>query len=99
MCIRDRVTVYGLMSLKRRKTDPVRLVLAGSAVSIFLSSLSQAVSIFYHIGYDLTFWTAGGVAGIRLHQLLLAGPVILAGLLAAAVLSGRVSMLSLGRCV
>lgn len=90
------VTVYGLMSLKRRKTDPVRLVLAGSAVSIFLSSLSQAVSIFYRIGYDLTFWTAGGVAGIRLHQLLLAGPVILAGLLAAAVLSGRVSMLSLG---
>ena len=90
------VTVYGLMSLKRRKTDPVRLVLAGSAVSIFLSSLSQAVSIFCHIGYDLTFWTAGGVAGIRLHQLLLAGPVILAGLLAAAVLSGRVSMLSLG---
>lgn len=57
------VTVYGLMSLKRRKTDPVRLVLAGSAVSIFLSSLSQAVSIFCHIGYDLTFWTAGGVAG------------------------------------
>lgn len=65
-------------------------------MSIFLSSLSQAVSIFCHIGYDLTFWTAGGVAGIRLHQLLLAGPVILAGLLAAAVLSGRVSMLSLG---
>ena len=88
--------VYGLMSLKRRKTDPVRLVLAGSAVSIFLSSLSQGVSIFYNIGYDLTFWTAGGVAGIRTRQLQLAGPVILAGLLAALALSGRVSMLSLG---
>lgn len=88
--------VYGLMSLKRRKTDPVRLVLAGSAVSIFLSSLSQGVSIFYNIGYALTFWTAGGVAGIRTRQLQLAGPVILAGLLAALALSGRVSMLSLG---
>lgn len=35
------VVVYGLMSIKHRKLDPVRLVLAGSAVSVFLSSLSQ----------------------------------------------------------
>ena len=73
----------------------VRLVLAGSAVSIFLSSLSQAVSIFCHIGYDLTFWTAGGGCDPP-SSAFSAGPVILAGLLAAAVLSGRVSMLSLG---
>ena len=57
--------VYLLMSLKYRKLDPVRLVLAGSAVSMFLSSISQAVSIYFNIGYSLTFWTAGGVAGIR----------------------------------
>ncbi|MCR2023318.1 iron ABC transporter permease, partial [Blautia pseudococcoides] len=88
--------VYGLMSLKRRRLDPVRLVLAGSAVSIFLSSLSQAVAILCKIGYDLTFWTAGGVAGIRAKQLVFAGPVILFGLAAAAFLSGRVSLLSLG---
>ena len=54
------LAVYGLMSMRHRKLEPVRLVLAGSAVSIFLSSLSQAVSIFFQIGYDLTFWTAGG---------------------------------------
>lgn len=90
------LAVYGLMSMRHRKLEPVRLVLAGSAVSIFLSSLSQAVSIFFQIGYDLTFWTAGGVAGIRSRQLLLAGPVIVSGLVAAVLLSGRVSMLSLG---
>ena len=49
------VVVYGLMSMKHRKLYPVRLVLAGSAVSVFLSSLSQAISVFYNIGYDLTF--------------------------------------------
>lgn len=90
------LVVYGLMTLNHRKLDPVRLVLAGSVVSIFLSSLSQGVSLFYNIGYDLTFWTAGGVAGIRAKQLLLAGPVIAVGLVAALFLSGRVSMLSLG---
>ena len=89
-------TVYGLMSLNRRGLDPVRLVLAGSAVSIFLSSLSQAVAILCKIGYNLTFWTAGGVAGIRGKQLIFAGPVILLGLAAAAALSGRVALLSLG---
>ena len=53
------LAVYGLMSMRHRKLEPVRLVLAGSAVSIFLSSLSQAVSIFFQIGYDLTFcWQA-----------------------------------------
>lgn len=90
------LVVYGLMSLKRRRLDPVRLVLAGSAVSIFLSSLSQAVAILCKIGYNLTFWTAGGVAGIRAKQLVFAGPVILLGLAAAVFLSGRVSLLSLG---
>ena len=90
------VIVYGLMSLKRQKLDPVRLVLAGSAVSLFLSSLSQGISMFYNIGYDLTFWTAGGVSGIRGAQLVFAAPVILAGLVCAVILSRRISLLSLG---
>ncbi|MDO4321703.1 MAG: iron ABC transporter permease [Lachnospiraceae bacterium] len=88
--------LYCLMSMKHRKLDPVRLVLGGSAISIFLSSLSQAVSIFYNIGYDLTFWTSGGVAAIRMQQLYFAAPVILVGLAAAILLSGKVSLLSLG---
>ena len=88
--------VYLLMSLKHRKLDPVRLVLAGSAVSMFLSSISQAVSIYFNIGYSLTFWTAGGVAGIRGDQLVFAAPVIALGLLLALLLSRQVSLLSLG---
>ena len=88
--------VYGLMMVRKRKLDPVRLVLAGCAVSIFLSSISQAVAIFFDIGYELTFWTAGGAAGIRIEQLAFAGPVMLAGLVLAAALAGKISLLSLG---
>ena len=58
--------VYLLMSLKHRKLDPVRLVLAGSAVSMFLSSISQAVSIYFNIGFcgagDCAWFAAGAAA-------------------------------------
>ena len=88
--------VYGLTSVGHRQPDPVRLVLAGCVVGMLLSALSQAVAIFANVGQDLTFWTAGGVAGIRMKQLALAGPVIGVGLVASLVLARRISLLSLG---
>lgn len=88
--------VYGLLRLRRGKLNPIRLVLAGSAVGIFLSSLSQTISIFCQIGHDLTFWIAGGAAGIRWEQLMLAGLLILVGLTASIFLSDKVAILSLG---
>lgn len=88
--------VYGAISFRRHDVDPVLLVLAGCAVSLFLQSLSQAIAIFFNIGYSLTFWTAGGVAGIRAEQLVMAGPFILVALAAACLLSRRVAVLSLG---
>lgn len=88
--------VFGTVSLRRRSVDPVLLVLAGCAVGLFLTALAQGVAIFFHIGYSLTFWTAGGVAGIRAESLALAAPFIVAALVAACVLSRRVTVLSLG---
>lgn len=88
--------VFGTVSLRRRSVDPVLLVLAGCAVGLFLTALAQGVAIFFHIGYSLTFWTAGGVAGIRAESLALAAPFIVAALIAACVLSRRVTVLSLG---
>lgn len=61
--------VFGAVSFRRRNVDPVLLVLAGCAVGLFLTALAQGVAIFFNIGYSLTFWTAGGVAGIRADTL------------------------------
>lgn len=63
------VVVFGAVSFRRRNVDPVLLVLAGCAVGLFLTALAQGVAIFFNIGYSLTFWTAGGVAGIRADTL------------------------------
>lgn len=90
------LVVYGLLRAGGRKADPVRLVLAGSAVSILLSSLSQGIAIFFGIGHDLTFWTAGGTAAIRMEQIRICAPVMILGLVAAVWLSKKVSVLSLG---
>ena len=76
--------------------DPVLLVLAGCAVGLFLTALAQGVAIFFNIGYALTFWTAGGVAGIRADTLAMTAPFIVGALAAACALARRVSVLSLG---
>lgn len=88
--------VFGLLRVNHRKTDSIRLVLAGSAVSVFLVSICQFISIFARIGQDLTFWTAGGTAAIRMEQVKIAGPVILLALIGSIFYSRRISLLSLG---
>ncbi len=84
------VVVFGAVSFRRRNVDPVLLVLAGCAVGLFLTALAQGVAIFFNIGYSLTFWTAGGVAGIRADTLAMTSPFIV------AALARRVTVLSLG---
>lgn len=88
--------VFGAVSFRRSNMDPVLLVLAGCAVGLFLTALAQGVAIFFNIGYALTFWTAGGVAGIRADTLAMTAPFIMAALVASIALARRVSVLSLG---
>ena len=88
--------VFGAVSFRRRNVDPVLLVLAGCAVGLFLTALAQGVAIFFNIGYSLTFWTAGGVAGIRTDTLAMTAPFIVAALAASWALARRVTVLSLG---
>lgn len=93
------IIVYGVMSFNHGKLSPVRLVLAGSVVGIFFSSVSQAIAIYFNIGQEITFWTAGGVAGIRMEQLRMIAPMIVIALITSIILSKSISMLSLGEDV
>ncbi|UNT95555.1 FecCD family ABC transporter permease [Allobaculum mucilyticum] len=88
--------VFGLLMMKRRKLDASRLVLAGLAVSMFLTALTQGISILTNTGQSLTFWSAGGTAGIRMDQLKIAAPVMIVALVCGILLSRQVSLLSLG---
>lgn len=88
--------VYGIGSLSRNGLTPVRLTLAGAAVSALLTALSEGVAIYFHISQDLAFWFAGGVAGTKWLQLKIMFPWVAAALIGALMLSRSITLLSLG---
>ncbi|XID96039.1 FecCD family ABC transporter permease [Paenibacillaceae bacterium WGS1546] len=91
--------VYGIGSLGRGGLTPVRLVLAGAALSALLAALSEGIALYFRIGQDLAFWYAGGVAGTKWEQLRIMVPWIAAALAGAIALSRSITMLSLGEDV
>lgn len=91
--------VGGIASLRRGGATPIRLVLAGAAVSALLAALSQGVALYFGVAQDMMFWTAGGVAGSNWEQIRIMAPWILGALLGAIALARSVSLLSLGEDV
>ncbi|WP_256760423.1 iron ABC transporter permease [Cohnella sp. WQ 127256] len=88
--------VYGIGSLAKGGLTPVRLVLAGAALSALLAALSEGIALYFKIGQDLAFWYAGGVAGTKWAQLKIMFPWIAAAILGAIALSRSITLLSLG---
>lgn len=88
--------VYGIATISKGGLSPVRLALAGSAVGALLVAISEGIAIYFHIGQDLAFWYAGGVAGTKWLQLKIMAPWVAGGLLGAMMLSRSITLLSLG---
>lgn len=88
--------VYGVGSLSPRGLTPIRLVLAGAAVSGLLSALSEGIALYFRVGQDLAFWYAGGVSGTRWSHLEVMLPWILIALIGAIILSRSITILSMG---
>ena len=88
--------VYGVGSLARGGLTPMRLVLAGAAVTALLTALSEGIAIYFNIGQELAFWSAGGVSGTTWFNLKILTPFVFAGFLGAILLSKSITLLSLG---
>jgi iron complex transport system permease protein len=88
--------VYGIGALAKGGLTPMRLVLAGAALSALLSALSEGISLLFRVGQDIAFWYAGGLAGTKWLQLKIMLPWIAAAIIGAIVLSRSVTLLSLG---
>ncbi|MEJ7154562.1 iron chelate uptake ABC transporter family permease subunit, partial [Staphylococcus ureilyticus] len=54
--------------------NPMRIILAGAAVSAMLTALSQGVALIFRLNQSLTFWSAGGVSGTTWPQIIWTGP-------------------------
>ncbi|MNO46028.1 Iron-uptake system permease protein FeuB [compost metagenome] len=88
--------VYGVGSMVKGGLTPLRLVLAGAAVSALLTALSEGIALYFRIGQDLAFWYAGGVAGTSWQQLKIMFPWVFIAVTGAIILSRSITMLSLG---
>lgn len=88
--------VFGIGSLSKNGLTPMRLILAGAAVSALLGALSEGVALYYKIGQDLAFWYAGGVSGTTWSDLKVIAPWLFLGILGAIYLSRSITILSLG---
>lgn len=91
--------VYGVSSLSTNSASPVRIVLAGAAVTALFTALSEGIAIYFNLSQDIAFWFAGGVAGVKWTQLKMMFPWITGAMLAAIILSGSITLLSLGEDV
>jgi iron complex transport system permease protein len=90
------ILVYGIGSVAPGGLTPLRLVLAGAAVTALLGALTTGIVIFYEIYQDIVFFYAGGVTGARWIHV---RPLIiwsLAGLAGAIILSRSITILNLG---
>ncbi|WP_416151941.1 FecCD family ABC transporter permease [Salipaludibacillus sp. HK11] len=88
--------VFTIGSLSRGGLTPVKLALAGVAVTALLQSISTTIAIHFNVAQDITFWYAGGVAGTRWTMIQLMIPVAVVGLILAMLLARSITLLSLG---
>lgn len=87
--------VFGISALRRQKLSPLRMVLAGSAVSALLAAFADGVALKFKISKSVTMWTSGGLIGTTWGQIQTIAPVIGVGLIVAVILSRQLTILSM----
>ncbi|WP_374757667.1 FecCD family ABC transporter permease [Staphylococcus sp. 17KM0847] len=93
------VLVLIIGSSRRDGFNPMRLILAGAAVSALLTALSQGVALIFRLNQSINFWSAGGVSGTNWQQVWIATPIIGMALLILISMSRQLTILSLGEAL
>lgn len=91
------VVVYALGSMGRGGATPIRLALAGAALSALLGSLTGAVTLLDQATLDqFRFWAVGSLAGRDLDVVTQMTPFVVVGLLVAVAVTRPLNALALG---
>lgn len=89
------VLVFGIGAMRKGGFSPLKIVLAGAAVSAFLFAVAEGIGLYFKISKDVSMWTAGGLMGTSWTQLKFIVPFIMIGMLAAFYFSRQLTILSL----
>lgn len=91
------VVVYGLGTLGRSGLTPIKLVIAGAALSYFLGSLTTGILLLNQRTLDdIRFWLAGSLAGQDWNGLTAVLPYIIVGLVSSLGLGRQLTLLTFG---
>ncbi|WP_053217042.1 FecCD family ABC transporter permease [Virgibacillus senegalensis] len=91
--------VFAVGSISKTGLTPVKLALAGTAVTAMLNSLSSGISIHFNIAKDMSFWYAGGVSSVQWVHVKLLAPIVIIGIILAILLAHSITVLNLGEDV
>ncbi|CAI8986697.1 ferric enterobactin ABC transporter membrane subunit FebD [Bacillus sp. IT-79MI2] len=92
--------VFASSSLGKEGTTPLKLTLAGVAISALFSSLTQGLLVLNEKALEeVLFWLAGSVQGRKLEVLQSAFPYLLVGWIASLLMAGKVNTLMMGEDV
>ncbi|WP_099360622.1 FecCD family ABC transporter permease [Fredinandcohnia onubensis] len=89
------ILVISISSAKKGGFSPLRIVLAGAAVSAFLYAVADGIALYFNISKDVSMWSAGGIIGTTWAQLQVIIPFIIIGILVSLFLSRQLTILSL----
>ncbi|WP_272865778.1 FecCD family ABC transporter permease [Clostridioides difficile] len=88
--------IYFISSKSRGRVNNVKLALAGVALGTLLISLASAISMYFNLSQQLSFWISGGLVGVNwegIKLLFIAGGI---GFILAIIMAPRITILSLG---
>lgn len=89
--------VYFLGSLGRDGLTPIKIVLAGAAISALFQSYTQAILVMNEAGLqDVLFWLAGSISGRTLDMLLPVLPFMISSLIVALFMGKAINLLITG---
>lgn len=92
--------VYMLGSARGGAASPVRIALAGTAVTIVIGALTQMVLLSHEAAFNaFRFWTIGSLQGRGFDVILTVLPFLVAGVLCALALIGPLNAIALGDAV
>lgn len=89
--------VFLMGSIGRDGMSPVKITLAGAAMTAFFASLTQGLMLTDGKMFDqILVWLVGSVAGRDLAQLQAVWPYMLAGMIVSLLLSRHLNVLAMG---
>ncbi|MDQ0975251.1 iron complex transport system permease protein [Neobacillus niacini] len=94
------ISVYAIGSVGREGLTPMKLTLAGAAMTALFASFTQGILVLNEAALEqVLFWLAGSVAGRSLNNLIAVLPYLIGGWIISLIIATKMNVLSMGEDV